>query len=234
MTKGPEPENTQYRNEDWLEEQYVEKERSLTEIANQLDVSIRTISTWVEKFGFEKRDSGEYSDSAVHRDEEWLRKKYIGEGKALSEVAAECDVHKDTIRRWLDRHGIERRGRGSQPGKDATWYGVTGEDHVAWKGGRTDQDYGSGWTESKRNAVRSRDGFECVDCGQSQEEHLDAYGQRLHVHHIKPASEVDEPEKRNSLTNLVTLCITCHLGKWEQKRAQQSKLPLQTENDRES
>jgi len=36
----------------------------------------------------------------------------------------------------------------------------------------------------------------------------------IYVHHKTPAREVDDPEKRNAMNNLVTLCAACH-QKWE-------------------
>jgi 5-methylcytosine-specific restriction endonuclease McrA len=49
-----------------------------------------------------------------------------------------------------------------------------------------------------RTAVLKRDGYRCVNCGQT--------GTELHVHHIIPRSEGGT----NDLSNLVTLCGKCH------------------------
>jgi 5-methylcytosine-specific restriction endonuclease McrA len=49
-----------------------------------------------------------------------------------------------------------------------------------------------------RTAVLKRDGYRCVNCGQT--------GTELHVHHIIPRSEGGT----NDLGNLVTLCGKCH------------------------
>jgi 5-methylcytosine-specific restriction endonuclease McrA len=49
-----------------------------------------------------------------------------------------------------------------------------------------------------RTAVLKRDGYRCVNCGQT--------GTELHVHHIIPRSEGGT----NDLGNLVTLCGRCH------------------------
>jgi 5-methylcytosine-specific restriction endonuclease McrA len=49
-----------------------------------------------------------------------------------------------------------------------------------------------------RTAVLKRDGYRCVNCGQT--------GTELHVHHIIPRSEGGT----NDLSNLVTLCAKCH------------------------
>jgi 5-methylcytosine-specific restriction endonuclease McrA len=90
---------------------------------------------------------------------------------------------------------------------------MVGEASPRWKGGPAP--YGKGWTQQKREAVRERDSHECQDCGLTSEEHHEQYGEKLHVHHIRPAREFDDPEKRNAKENLITLCHGCHLGKWE-------------------
>lgn len=83
-----------------------------------------------------------------------------------------------------------------------------GEDHPRWSGGRID--YGEGWTEEKREKVRKRAGYECARCGKGQDETLEESNRKLHVHHIKPAKQVDDPEERNDVDNLAALCISCH------------------------
>jgi len=91
---------------------------------------------------------------------------------------------------------------------------MVGESSPRWKGGRTS--YGKGWSEPKRETVRKRDGRECIDCGMLEADHVDKFDEKLHVHHIIPAREIDDAEERNGMDNLITLCRTCHLGKWEQ------------------
>ena len=44
-------ENRDYRDEKWLREQFVEKGRSTTEIADECDVTRSTIGNWINKFG---------------------------------------------------------------------------------------------------------------------------------------------------------------------------------------
>jgi len=48
----------------------------------------------------------------------------------------------------------------------------------------------------------------------TDEEHINDHGYELHVHHIKPIREFDEPEEANVLSNLVTLCHEHH-NIWE-------------------
>lgn len=91
---------------------------------------------------------------------------------------------------------------------------MTGSDHFNWKGGY-EPHYGPGFGARKKRKVRIRDQARCQDCGMTEADHVAEAGQRLHVHHVVPAREFDDPEKRNAMANLITLCRDCHLNKWE-------------------
>jgi len=80
----------------------------------------------------------------------------------------------------------------------------SGEDSPAWEGGAVPY-YGSNWCRMRR-VVRNRDCFRCRKCGM----HEDECDTELHVHHIVPLREFDEPEEANTPSNLVTVCPSCH------------------------
>jgi 5-methylcytosine-specific restriction endonuclease McrA len=90
------------------------------------------------------------------------------------------------------------------------------EDHPRYKGeDKLDgPQYGAGWNEDKREAVRERDNRECVACGLDERMHVEKYGRKLNVHHIVPAREFDDAERRNAMGNLISVCIPCH-RRWE-------------------
>lgn len=52
-------------------------------------------------------------------------------------------------------------------------------------------------------AVRDRDGYACVECGMTNEEHVATFGSILQVHRLVPGSHY-------TLDGCVTLCIPCH------------------------
>jgi hypothetical protein len=97
----------------------------------------------------------------------------------------------------------------------------TGEDHPSWKGGY-EHYYGPSWP-SQRRKVLERDGYKCVSCGMTHDEHLKKYGAGLEVHHRQPFREfgLERHEEANQLDNLVTLCKSHH-KQWEH-------LPVQPE-----
>ena len=112
----------------------------------------------------------------------------------------------------LEEAGLEpRRG----------WANLSsGEEHPRWTGGTFP--YGPGWNDEKKEQVRERDGRKCQHCGRDEERHLELAGKKHSVHHIQKARHFDNPDHRNHLDNLVTLCsiapkggdIACH-DVWE-------------------
>jgi hypothetical protein len=51
--------------------------------------------------------------------------------------------------------------------------------------------------------VRERDGYRCVDCGMTNDRHIEMIGRGLEVHRLKPGSYY-------TLEGCVTLCRKCH------------------------
>lgn len=90
----------------------------------------------------------------------------------------------------------------------------SGPNNPNWKDTPRQHYYGANWEEqrAKRIAV---DSSECFSCGISNDRHRTIYSKGLHVHHIVPRSEFRDEgrldwEQSNRLTNLVSLCSSCH------------------------
>ena len=80
-------------------------------------------------------------------------------------------------------------------GSNNPMYGRRKEAHPLWNGGYTNKRYSREYTEI-RPFIKTRDGNQCAYCHNTI---------NLHVHHI------DYNENNNSLMNLITLCISCHM-----------------------
>lgn len=78
-----------------------------------------------------------------------------------------------------------------------------GENHHQYKG--HEDYYGVNWHKVRRK-VLERDAHKCRICGADKVEN----GRSLDVHHVTPIRKFDEPERANTLDNLITLCRTHH------------------------
>lgn len=85
---------------------------------------------------------------------------------------------------------------------------VSGPNGFNWKGGYQPY-YGPNWLSQRRNA-RYRDNYTCQRCG-ILEKTLD---RQLDVHHKTPFREfgLERYKEANTLSNLISLCPTCHLA----------------------
>lgn len=188
---------------DELERLYVDERLSTLEIAERVDTTPSGVRYWMRQHGIDSRTISEASTAFSDADIGEIESLYWEDGYSTREIANEFDTHSTTICRVMRRAGVKRRDPSP-----------TGPEHPRWNGGPAP--YGPGWNDSKRRAVRSRDGHTCQDprCSVTQSEHIEKYDQKLHVHHLKKARDVDDPEERNAKKNLITLCRDCH-DRWE-------------------
>jgi len=103
--------------------------------------------------------------------------------------------------------------RNNEERKKKISFAFTGNKHPNWNGGSSSASYrGVGW-KAISERVRRRDGYKCQDCGISQ----DDYGRSLDVHHIIPFHQ--DGKNQNRLSNLVSLCKTCHMkAEWAYRK----------------
>jgi len=192
-----------------LAELYHDNDLTLYEIADKSGLSTTTVFRKFIEHGIEIKDpSVARSNGNVELlyDSEWLEDQYIAKEKSTHQIAKELDLNDETVRQYLIQHDIERRKKSEAV--------PTAEDHPAWKKNQHDY-YGPNWDEKSLKA-RLRDQARCQSCGDSDAESLEAYGSINFVHHIIPRSEyfndegVFDYETANRLTNLITLCPSCH------------------------
>jgi 5-methylcytosine-specific restriction endonuclease McrA len=167
-----------------------------------------------------KRHTRHFCDSSCMG--EWQEKNWGGEGNPrYTKSEVDCANCGETLLRadWQFETNENHFCDFSCLGEYWQETGVrTGPNSPVWEGG--DTVYGNNWDE-RREEVLERDGYECQACGRSQSESESELGCDLHVHHRQPIREFDDPEVGNRLSNLVTLCQSCHM-KWEH-------LPVQIE-----
>jgi transposase/5-methylcytosine-specific restriction endonuclease McrA len=187
-------------SEQWLRQKYVDENKTLEQIADISNCSQSAVGRRLKRHGIVA--SNKAPDDRLDN-ESWLREQYIEKRKSSVEMSDVCDCSPLTVRRRLREHDIELRSSGD----------LTGAENENWTGGYFP--YGSGWNQTKKQKVRAIDNHQCVSCGMTQSHHQLEHDCKLHVHHLLKARSVDDPQKRNAVDNLVTLCYSCH-AKWEQ------------------
>lgn len=94
---------------DWLYNEYVTKDRSTQDIANEYGCKRNTIQCWLSKHGI-KKDCVKRNrrKTKQYQDKDYLIKEHIENKKSMSQIASENNVSSDTIRYHLEKNGIER------------------------------------------------------------------------------------------------------------------------------
>jgi endogenous inhibitor of DNA gyrase (YacG/DUF329 family) len=126
-------------------------------------------------------------------------------GKSLERrVERQCGYCGNT---FFLRNGLVRKTNCCSKECYSKWFSEShkGSKSTSWKGGRVAY-RGPNWY-SQRNLVRERDGQVCQIC---QKKHK--VGERLFpIHHIIPFRNFNgDYEAANQLSNLITLCRSCH------------------------
>lgn len=176
-----------------LHDLYIRRDWSVDKICEEFDVDKSTVAKKCKAAGFQKD---------VHRENVWglrwavpyIKKQYNQNKMTTNEIADELGISIAPLLKIMDRFDIERR--------EQSYY--SGEDNKLYEGG-VKAIYDGDWGEA-RNQARERDNHACQRCGVSESE-LD---RQLHVHHKKPYKSFDDPHKANELSNLVSLCASCH------------------------
>jgi predicted transcriptional regulator len=89
-----------------LEREYVERGRSAKEIAAEVGVSEQSVLRYLHRHDIAVRP-GRASTTAFSA--EYLQHEYVEAGRSLNDIGREHGVTGETVRKWLQRYGIERR-----------------------------------------------------------------------------------------------------------------------------
>ena len=188
----------------------------IPEIARRLQIPAGTLYDWRREMGLKRNSRRVYVSDALRRkisdkmsrDQEgqlaasaagW----YTREQLSTTEIGLKLGVSAVTVGAWLAKLGIERRKSPTPRVREKLRAANLGPKRYNWKGGITGErrrERLSMYMRDAREACFRRDDYTCRACGRR--------GGKLNAHHIWPFQLF--PELKYEVTNLVTLCKSCH------------------------
>lgn len=111
-----------YRNKEWLEKKYIERQLSTIQIAKLCNCSRTTIVNLIKKLNIPIRSHSEASHLRYQREirndkycnKKWLEKKYLKEKLSTTQIGKLCGVSHQTILDWLYKSDIPIRNIGER------------------------------------------------------------------------------------------------------------------------
>lgn len=214
-----------------LQRLYVEKGLSFESIGEMLGCSKGVVERALHEHGIDTRDPDEFPNG--HPLKERKQVPCTGCGETIERTplrlerydrhfccrSCEHEYYKDELYIQLEcEHCGEVFKRLESQSNTKNWDFCSGEcRHTYYREELPDREipFGDNWDEQRAKALE-RDGERCQGCGVSPEDLHYGY---LLVHHIKPRKEFYSDgefneQEANKLSNLVTLCLSCH-GPWE-------------------
>lgn len=199
-----------YKNKEWLYNEYIVKKRSCDEIAISEKRDSKTIWNWVKKFDIPTRKRGAESSSGTFKKghKYGVNRIHTEETKEKIRQARLKDGHVP----YLNKDGVH-------------WLkGVKGKNHPSYKGGLTPdrQSFYSTieWSDVVKK-VWERDKAICQKCGKNH--NTEKNRGNFHIHHIV---SFQVKEKRAELNNLILLCKHCH--RWVHSKKNINKILIKT------
>jgi len=184
-----------YKNKEWLFNEYVTNKKSCSEIASSEKRDSKTIWTWVKKFGIPTRKRGAESSGGtfVKGHKKGVGRVHTKETKEKIRQARIKDGHVP----YLNKDGVH-------------WLkGVTGKQHPCWTGGLTPERqkvYSSlEWVQAVKK-VWKRDNAICQNCGKNH--NTEKNRGNFHIHHI---ISFQHKPTQTDYNNLILLCKKCHI-----------------------
>ncbi len=150
------------------------------------------------------------SETEIHLIEQKAEYRITGGVKAHGEIQVTTQITGFQKVRWQTHERLGNEALDLPPSQLQTsgfWLGLGEEtlqqlrEQGLW--GSDANDYGPQWA-GLREIVRARDGYRCQNCGREES------GRAHDVHHRIPFRSFDNAAQANRLSNLITLCQSCH------------------------
>jgi DNA-binding CsgD family transcriptional regulator len=115
-----------------LRARYVDEGRSLAQIAAELGCSKQLVHSWLRAHGIPARVQIRFAGTPALSDPDWLRARYVTQGRTSDEIAGEVGCSATTVKAALRAHGIPTRLGGRVPGTRRTAPGADRLDDRDW------------------------------------------------------------------------------------------------------
>lgn len=192
-------------NEDELRELWYDETLRRADIADEIGYHEESLDRLRERYGLPTRE--EILADELQQFDPWhkldrpivLYDLYFNRELTYKKIGEMAGLKITGVQYWMRKHGFEGRRSHYR------------ESHPQWKGEDHDRSYyyGPNWHERRAECI-IRDGGRCRRCGVSEPAYLKETGLGLDAHHVAPFGEFDGHEEANELSNLITLCRSCH------------------------
>lgn len=197
--------NGLYRNQVWLETQYLTSKRKMQDMADDCGVNKTTVLYWLQKYNIPRRRNVDYikgkelSENVKQR----ISRAMIEHFKTHDNPMKGCvfsEEHKLKISEA--KRGYKR----SEEHQQKLANSIKGENNPNWKGGSSFEPYCVLFNDELKEKIRNRGNRVCQLCGKSEIEN----GRKLSVHHIDGDKMQGCNEKE---WYLCALCVSCNSKK---------------------
>lgn len=205
-------------SKDVLVDLYLVERKTRSQISNQLGVDLCFVDWMLSKYGIYKNRNHKYREKITSfPDVSWVKREYLEKNRSQESISRELGVsiswlydnvikpnnlQKPHPNRPGRKPGRGKKGMFSDESKKRISERMRGSNNPSWRGGISlgKDDVRSRITKELRKKVYEKDDYTCRMCSNR--------GGKLSLHHIIPIWQA--PDKVDCLSNLVTLCVSCH------------------------
>ena len=222
----------QLNNYIWLREEYIDKQRTALEIANEIGVDGSTVRYHLIKFGIplrlptetnhlpqvlqKNRDANSGENNAMYGKTQSDHTIHLMSIAATGRKMSDEQKRKQSIRMSGDLNPMKRpevrakiTGDLNPSKRPDVKVKLAGQNCHMWKGGISYEPYCPKWTKEFRQRIRAFFNNECIICGKPQSENLTKTGRcwKLSCHHV----EYNKQACCDGLpAHFAALCLSCH------------------------
>lgn len=195
-----------YRNEAWLREQYIDLEKSSSEIADKAGCSHVTILKWLHAFGIPTRNKIEAMEPVrkspkyrLKQSESHRGDKNVMRNPEIAKRNANSKRGKKFTKSRCNNISLALKGKPAR-NKGIPQISTRQEKNPNWKGGISFKPYCSKFNNFLKEDIRNAFGRRCFLCGAPEN------GERHSVHHC----DYNKGQGCGNAWNLIPLCRACH------------------------